>query len=114
MRYADRYEGWLQKPLPVRDSLLPNDIKSELTAKGYPGEPIERAENQFGFYIRGQAAGKSQAVHTASDIPISAYSSSSNAYQRFYGVQQNTDVFFKLMRSVLSGRGRGRDADENR
>lgn len=98
---ADRYEGWLTKPLPVRDSLLPNDIKSELTIKGYPGEPIERSENQFGFYIRGQAAGKGQAVHTASDIPISAYSSDSKAYELFFGVQQNTDVFFKLLNAAV-------------
>jgi alkaline phosphatase len=50
---ADLYEGWLAKPLPVRDSLLPDDIKDELPAKGYPGQPIERSENQFAFYIRG-------------------------------------------------------------
>jgi alkaline phosphatase len=100
---ADRYEGWLTKPLPVRDSLLPADIKAELTAKGYPGVPIERSENQFGYYIRGQAVGKDQAVHTASDIPISAYSSSSRAYELFFGIQQNTDVFFKLMR-LAAGR----------
>jgi len=98
---ADRYEGWLSKPLPVRDSLLPNDIKGELTAKGYPGQPIERSENQFGFYIRGQAAGRDQAVHTATDIPISAYSSSSRAFELFVGVQENTDVFFKLLSAVL-------------
>ena len=98
---ADRYEGWLTKPLPVRDSLLPNDIKAELTTKGYPGEPVERAENQFGFYLRGQATGRGQAVHTASDIPISAYSSGSKAYELFFGVQQNTDVFFKLLKAVV-------------
>ncbi len=62
---ADRYEGWMTKPLPVRDSLLPGDIKTELKNKGYPGEPIERSENQFGYYIRGQAFGKGQAVITA-------------------------------------------------
>ena len=100
---ADRFEGWLTKPLPVRDSLLPIDIKAELTAKGYPGIPIERSESQFGFYVRGQAVGRDQAVHTASDIPISSYSSRSRAYQRFIGVQQNTDVFFKLLRAALGG-----------
>jgi len=100
---ADRYEGWLTKPLPVRDSLLPADIKGELTAQGYPGVPIERSENQFGYYIRGQAVGKDQAVHTASDIPISAYSSGSRSYELFFGIQQNTDVFFKLMRLAAGG-----------
>jgi len=100
---ADRYEGWLQKPLPIIDGLLSNNIRAELASKNYPGEPINRSENQFGFFLRGQAAGRSQAVHTASDIPISAYSSGSPAYQQFYGVQENTDVFFKLMRATLGG-----------
>ncbi len=44
-----------------------------------------------------------QAVHTASDIPVSAYSSGSNADHQFHGVQTNTDVFFKLMRAALGG-----------
>ena len=106
---ADRYEGWLSKPLPVRDSLLPADIKTELTNKGYPGEPVERSENQFGYFIRGQAVGKGQAVHTASDIPISAYSSNSRAFQVFFGVQQNTDVFFKLMQLTANREQSDRD-----
>jgi len=100
---SDRFEGWLQKPLPVVDSLLPNDIKGELSGKGYPGQPHQRSENQFGFFIRGQAVGKDQAVHTAADIPLSAYSSGSSAYQLFSGVQENTDVFFRLMRAVFGG-----------
>src|SRR3989442_10597033 len=54
--------------------------------------------SQTGFFIRGQAPGD-QAVHTASDIPISAYSTGSDAWRSFVGVQKNTDVFFKLMRS---------------
>jgi alkaline phosphatase len=98
---GDRFEGWLTKPLPVRDSLLPADIAAELTAKGYPRTPVERAESQTGYFIRGQAIGRDQAVHTAADIPISAYSSSSKAYQLFTGVQQNTDVFFKLLQAAL-------------
>ena len=102
---GDRYEGWLTKPLPVIDSLLSSDIKTELSGKGYPGEPYQRAENQFGFYIRGQAVGKAQAVHTAADIPISATSPGSSAYQLFYGVQENTDVFFKLARIAFGGYG---------
>jgi alkaline phosphatase len=106
---ADRYETWLSKPHPVIDSLLSSNIKSELKAKGYVNEPAQRgtmgsAEDKNGFFIRGQAAGVSNAVHTASDIPISAYSSGSQAWRKFVGVQRNTDVFFKLMESVVSGR----------
>jgi len=101
---ADRYEGWLSKPRPVRDSLLPDNIKAELTAAGYPGVAVERNESQFGFFIRGQAVGRDQAVHTAVDIPISAYSSNSRAFNLFVGVQQNIDVFFKLLKAVTPGR----------
>ena len=105
---ADRYETWLGKPQPVIDSLLSSNIKSELKAKGYASEPAQRGtkgslEDKNGFFLRGQAAGVSNAVHTASDIPISAYSSGGNAWTKFVGVQRNTDVFFKLMSAVLSG-----------
>lgn len=100
---ADRYEGWLEKPLPVIDGLLSNNIRAELVAKGYPAEVQTRAEANTGFFIRGQAIGRNQAVHTASDVPITAYSSGGNYYQLFYGVQENTNVFFQLMRAALGG-----------
>jgi alkaline phosphatase len=102
---GDRFEGWLSKPLPIIDSLLPSVIKSELAAKGYSGSPAGRAEKDFGYFVRGQVPGD-QAVHTASDIPVSAYSTGSQAWRSFTGVQTNTDVFFKLMRAAL-----GSDAD---
>jgi hypothetical protein len=35
------------------------------------------------------------------DIPVSAYSTGSQAWRSFTGVQTNTDVFFKLMRAAL-------------
>ena len=105
---ADRYEGWLTKPLPVIDSLLPAAFKTELAGGGtgtgqkYPSEPINRAESALGFFLRGQVPG-TQAVHTATDIPISAYSSSNRSFEQFIGVQQNTDVFFKLARAAFGG-----------
>jgi hypothetical protein len=40
------------------------------------------------FEERGQTA-----VHTAADVPVSAYISTSQAYRLFYGVQENTGVF---------------------
>ena len=110
---ADRYEGWLSKPLPVIDSLLSSSIKAELAAAGYASQPYLRAEKDFGFFLRGQAAGREQAVHTASDIPVSAYSRGTS-WQAFVGVQTNTDVFFKIARLMLgSGRGRS-ERDESR
>src|SRR5713226_5406593 len=104
---GDRYESWLMKPLPIVDSLLPDDIKSELRAAGYSDVPYQREESRYGYFIRGQATGRDQAVHTASDIPVSAYSTGPDGpnriYEQFYGVQTNTDVFFKLMRAALGG-----------
>ena len=105
---GDRYEGWLTKPLPVIDSLLPAAISAELrnggsaTGQKYAVHPYSRAESGLGFFLRGQVPGD-QAVHTASDIPISAFSSSSRASDQFVGVQQNTDVFFKLARAAFGG-----------
>src|SRR5262249_40832602 len=97
---GDRYETWLTKPLPVRDSLLPSDLANDLTSKGYLPDPFQRAEKNTGFFLRGQAVGQGQAVHTAGDIPISAYSSGGKAHQLFSGVQENTEVFFKLLRAA--------------
>jgi alkaline phosphatase len=107
---GDRYETWLTRPQPVIDSLLSSNIKGELRTKGYVGEPAQRGtqgslEDANGFFMRGQAGGVTNAVHTASDIPISVYSSGSYAWTRFVGVQRNTDVFFKAMQAVFSGQG---------
>jgi alkaline phosphatase len=99
---GDRYETWLTKPRPIIDSLLPNDIKGELGTAAYPAQPYNR-DQASGYFIRGQAVGKDQAVHTASDIPISAYSPRAQVQQQFVGVQRNIDVFNKLMRAVLGG-----------
>jgi alkaline phosphatase len=99
---GDRYETWLSHPRPIIDSLLPSEIKSELTTAGYPGQPYNRDQTD-GYFLRGQAVGKDQAVHTASDIPISAYSPRERVAQQFVGVQRNIDVFTKLMRASLGG-----------
>jgi len=98
---GDRFETWLTKPIPIRDSLLPADLSGELTGKGYTPTPVDRASDKgTGYFLRGQAVGRDQAVHTAADIPISAYSTGGKAFQLFYGVQENTDIFFKLIRAT--------------
>ncbi|MET0594056.1 MAG: alkaline phosphatase [Polyangiaceae bacterium] len=99
---GDRYETWLTKPRPVIDSLLPANIKSELTAAGYPSTPAKRSTAD-GFFIRGQAIGQDHAVHTASDVLISAYAARGPMAEQFVGVQRNTDVFVKMMRAALGG-----------
>jgi alkaline phosphatase len=107
---GDRFESWLSKPLPVIDSLLPGSLspppgsglKGSLAAAGYAASPAGRPEAANGMLLRGQVPGD-QAVHTAADIPISAYSTGNRAWTLFAGVQTNTDVYFKLMRAVLAG-----------
>jgi alkaline phosphatase len=105
---ADRYETWLSKPLPVTDSLLPAQIVKELAAAGYApeGQSYKRASDASGFFLRGNLSGY-QAVHTAADIPVSAYSGRSDLWREFVGVQSNTDIFFKLMRAALAPGERG-------
>jgi alkaline phosphatase len=99
---GDRYETWQTRPRPIVDSLLPSDIRGELSGADYPGQPFNR-DQSAGVFLRGQAVGKDQAVHTAADIPVSAYSPRAAVAQQFVGVQRNTDVFFKLARAVLGG-----------
>jgi alkaline phosphatase len=103
---SDRYESWLSKPTPVIDSLLPSAFKGTgglLGLKGYATIPELRTIDQNGFFVRGQLNGEGQAVHTAADIPVSAYSTGNKAWLRFVGSQRNTDVFFKLMKAALGG-----------
>ena len=110
---SDRYESWLSKPTPVIDSLLPSAFKGSggiLGQKGYATIPELRSIDKDGFFIRGHLNGEGQAVHTAADIPVSAYSTGNKAWLRFIGSQRNTDVFFKLMKAALGGDA---PADEN-
>jgi alkaline phosphatase len=100
---GDRYENWLTNPTTIIDSLLPTEIRTELAAKGYAVEPPDRKEKTNGFFIRGQAVGHTQAVHTAADIPVSAFSPTRAIHSQFVAVQRNTDVFFKIARALLGG-----------
>ena len=64
---------------------------------------VSHDTGHFGFFIRGQAAGHTQAVHTATDIPVSAFSTARGIHAQFVAVQRNTDVFFKIARALLGG-----------
>ena len=113
---GDRYEGWLTKPLPVIDSLLPNDIKANLAGSTLPGPHRPYAGNvaarqtfdldpfgdSRGFFLRGAVTG-GQAVHTASDVPIYTYSSGSAVWTSFIGTYANVDVFTKALRGAFGG-----------
>ena len=103
---GDRFESFLTNPLPSPSvDSLPTSIGAELTVKGYPASPVDRA-SQTGMFLRGQAQGRTFAVHTASDIPVSAYSTSRKGrepWRSFGGVQENTDIYFKIVRAILGG-----------
>jgi alkaline phosphatase len=93
---ADRYETYLTAATPDQDSQQPLIKSAPLV--NYPIAATNRAV-AGGFFLYGQVPGD-QAVHTASDIPISAYGRGAS---QFTGVMDNTDVFFKAMQAVLGG-----------
>jgi alkaline phosphatase len=99
---GDRFETLLSQPRPIIDSLLSSNIAKELETAGYPRVPVQRG-TQHGYFIRGQAVGHDQAVHTGADIPVTAFSSVDAVASQFVGVQRNTDVFFKIARGVFGG-----------
>jgi alkaline phosphatase len=99
---GDRYENWLTPAKPSRESLTPSALASELGGKGYPPNvPVQRTEKSaLGYFIRGQAVGQEQAVHTASDVPVQAYAKNFFAWLPFVGTYENTDVFFKIAQVI--------------
>lgn len=93
---ADRMEDFRTNDRPLQDSQQPWVKKEPLSI--YPAGPMARdAEGKF--IITGQVPGDS-AVHTATDIPISA--TGPGAYA-FTGLIDNTDVFFKLAQAAIKG-----------
>jgi alkaline phosphatase len=99
---ADRYETWLSNPKPTQDSQQPfvkpgtNNPYPNLST--YPANPSVR-NSATGFFITGQVPGD-QAVHTATDIPLSALGLGAPL---FSGVMDNTEVFFKLGQAAIGG-----------
>ncbi len=93
---ADRYEAWVANETPVQDSQQPFVGTSPLNS--YPANPNVR-NSSTGLLITGQVPGET-AVHTATDIPLSAYGRGSAL---FTGLMDNTDVFFKFGQAALGG-----------
>lgn len=93
---ADRYETWQTSPQPTRDTQQPFFNLKPLDA--YPANPNLR-HSGAGYLVSGQVAGE-QAVHTATDIPLSAFGRGASL---FTGVYDNTDVFFKLGQIAIGG-----------
>ncbi len=93
---ADRFEDWRSNELPLQDVQQP--FVNQAPLKAHPADP--RARDTEGHYeVTGQVPGNS-AVHTATDIPISAFGPGAWS---FTGVIDNTDVFFKLGQAALGG-----------
>lgn len=93
---SDRMEDFRTNDRPLQDSQQPFVNKEPLSI--YPAGPMAR-DPQGKFMITGQVPGDS-AVHTATDIPISAFGPGAYA---FTGVIDNTDVFFKLAQAAVNG-----------
>lgn len=97
---ADRYETWVANTQPSQDTQQPFVGQAPLNA--YPttllGQPNTRNVST-GFLITGQVGGD-QAVHTATDVPLSAYGRGASL---FTGVMDNTDVFFKFGQAAIGG-----------
>jgi alkaline phosphatase len=93
---ADRYEDWLTNPRPLRDSQQPFNGIAPLNT--YPNGPTAR-DAAGNFHVTGQVPGSS-AVHTGSDIPLTA---SGRGASLFRGVIDNTDVFFLAAQAALGG-----------
>ena len=93
---ADRYEDWLTNSLPLKDSQQPFIGVPPLSL--YPAGPLNR-DVAGGFLITGQVPGNT-AVHTASDIPLTAAGRGSTL---IFGVMDNTDVFFRAMQAAIGG-----------
>jgi alkaline phosphatase len=93
---SDRYEDFRSNARPLQDSQQPFVKKEPLSA--YPTNAMAR-DADGKFMVTGQVPGDS-AVHTATDIPLSAYGPGAWS---FTGVQDNTDIFFKLAQAASRG-----------
>ena len=93
---SDRFEDWRTNDRPLQDSQQPFVRTAPLSA--YPAGPATR-DMLGSWQINGQVPGES-AVHTTSDIPLSAFGPGAYA---FTGVIDNTDVFFRLAQASVKG-----------
>ena len=93
---SDRFEDWRTNERPLQDGQQPFVRTAPLSA--YPVGPSTR-DTVGSFLVTGQVPGDS-AVHTATDIPLSAFGPGAWA---FTGVIDNTDVFFRLAQAAVRG-----------
>ncbi|MBK6313695.1 MAG: alkaline phosphatase [Blastocatellia bacterium] len=96
---GDRFETWIDdsasRAEPSGSSVDECDTARHVGLSESRGDGATN-----GYFIRGQIPG-TQAAHTATDVPVCAFGGKAAAL--FGGVQDNTDVYFKLMRALLGG-----------
>ena len=93
---ADRYEAWVSNTKPVQDSQQP--FVGTAPINTYPATASVR-NNSTGYLVTGQVPGDT-AVHTATDVPLSAFG---RGAALFTGLMDNTDVFFKFGQAAIGG-----------
>ena len=93
---VDRYEAWVSNTKPVQDSQQPFVGTAPLNT--YPATASVR-NNSTGYLVTGQVPGDT-AVHTATDVPLSAFG---RGAALFTGLMDNTDVFFKFGQAAIGG-----------
>lgn len=97
---ADRYETWQSSAKPTQDTQQPFAASAPLKAYPVTTKGQSNTRNvRNGYLITGQVPGD-HGVHTATDIPLSAYG---RGAMMFSGVMDNTDVFFKIVQAVIGG-----------
>jgi alkaline phosphatase len=107
---ADRYETWQSNDQPSQDSQQP--FVGQAPLNGYTCGANANTGSQCanvgstnvrnvstGYLVTGQVPGD-QGVHTATDIPLSAFGRGASL---FTGVMDNTDVFFKMGQAIYGG-----------
>ena len=92
----DRHEDWRTNQLPLQDEQQPLLKQEPLSA--YPPN-LTKQDEAGHFLVTGQVPGNT-AAHTATDIPLSAFGPGAWS---FTGLQDNTDVFFKLAQAAVGG-----------
>ncbi|MEI8298896.1 MAG: alkaline phosphatase [Pseudomonadota bacterium] len=106
---GDRNEDWAAALRPLIDGQQPMAAPSPFPVfpRGYLPSPMARGVTGA-FKVTGQVEGAS-AVHTGADVPLSAFGRGS---ARFFGVMDNTELFYKVASAVLAGaRSRTTPAD---
>lgn len=92
---SDRYEDWMANAKPKSPSSKVNDV-----AVANPNDP-DKASGVLisGVVENGErgAEGQTSAVHTLSDIPISAYGPGASQFAR---VSDNTEAFFYIVNAI--------------